>query len=192
MNHSTELKPQSFQWKIWGFLVNAGEQVLVNQNLQESSPILSGPISLLDVYNIQYLMRAELENETKSTQLWIIPFLGFHLSLSWCQVSTVSTWKERGSQSEHLSIDIVICKYIYIAYMYVYIHLPKMTIQRFPLTTASTTFRQQAAWSPKRLLAQSVPGANVSWKPDVKIPWIWVSSWSKSKIPQFHWKKHKE
>lgn len=117
MNHSTELKPQSFQWKIWGFLVNAGEQVLVNQNLQESSPILSGPISLLDVYNIQYLMRAELENETKSTQLWIIPFLGFHLSLSWCQVSTVSTWKERGSQSEHLSIDIVICKYIYSIYV---------------------------------------------------------------------------
>ena len=32
-----------------GFLENAGEQVLVNQNLQESSPILSGPVSLLDV-----------------------------------------------------------------------------------------------------------------------------------------------
>ena len=31
--------------------------------------------------------------------------LGFHFSLSWCQVSTASTWKERGSQSEHLSID---------------------------------------------------------------------------------------
>ena len=124
MNHSTELKPQSFQWKFWGFLENAGEQVLVNQNLQESSPILSGPISLLDVlawfqqYTVLDAGRAGKWYKIHPTMNHSI--LGFHFSLSWCQVSTASTWKERGSQSEHLSIDI--CVYIYICMYIIYVN----------------------------------------------------------------------
>ena len=115
INHSRELKPQSFQWKIWGFLEDEGEQVLVNQNLQESSALLSRRFSAswmswLHFNHILEPGRAGKWDKIHPTMNHSI--LGFHLSLSWCQVSTVSTWKERGSQSEHVSI--VWYRHIYI------------------------------------------------------------------------------